>query len=255
MSTQPGSVENLTNVGDHGSGRHHHGAPRFRFSQEEMRVLRECNRESFYFRCIPIGTTAMLLAHYAVKAGYLRGSPKYGSLWKVLGAGFIGYFVGKYSYRSKCEEKIMQLPNSQLAEALRRRKQGLSPFPEIYTMDPTYGGQSGDSFGMSQNSNYSDSDTGGTWDIDEDKNVKFHGLDESKRPTVDNSVTPSTEDQSSQSVTSYEALRKHNRDEYEARRMSAFQKKEQTSSGQRFPTRSDEGTSVTRTNIYGDPVE
>lgn len=69
---------------------------------------------SYHELGVPIGTTAMIIAHYAVKTGnvppscvisvvyvkicskppkflsvgYLSGSPKYGSLWKVLGKKF-----------------------------------------------------------------------------------------------------------------------------------------------------------------------
>lgn len=130
----------------------------------------------------------------------------------ISGAGVLGYFVGKFSYRSTCEAKIMQLPNSQLAEALKRRKQGLSPFPEMYmdpqnqhfvkmsnfhhkpkivfscfryTMDPTYDSNSNSSSSGRPLTSFPDSDSGGTWDIDEDKNIKYSGLDESQRPTID----------------------------------------------------------------------
>lgn len=37
-------------------------------------------------------------------------------------AATMGYFVGKLSYQTKCAEKLMTLPNSPLAEALRQRK-------------------------------------------------------------------------------------------------------------------------------------
>ena len=40
----------------------------------------------------------------------------------MFGAIGLGYFVGKFSYQEKCREKIMALPNSRLAEALRQRK-------------------------------------------------------------------------------------------------------------------------------------
>ena len=34
----------------------------------------------------------------------------------------MGYFLGKFSYQSKCAEMLMRLPNSQLGEALRQKK-------------------------------------------------------------------------------------------------------------------------------------
>lgn len=40
-----------------------------RFTNEELQVLKECNRESFYFRSLPFGTVLGTAAYYAVKGG------------------------------------------------------------------------------------------------------------------------------------------------------------------------------------------
>lgn len=34
-----------------------------------MRVIKECNRESFFQRCIPLGTALGVTAYYGVHAG------------------------------------------------------------------------------------------------------------------------------------------------------------------------------------------
>lgn len=47
---------------------------RYKFSQDELRVLKECNRESFYFRCLPFGTVLGSLTYLAVKKGELTKS-------------------------------------------------------------------------------------------------------------------------------------------------------------------------------------
>jgi Ovarian carcinoma immunoreactive antigen (OCIA) len=48
---------------------------------------------------------------------------KWGPAPKVGLAVIFGYFAGKVSYQQKCAEKLMKLPNSPLADALRKKKQ------------------------------------------------------------------------------------------------------------------------------------
>ncbi|KAF4530209.1 hypothetical protein B566_EDAN018311 [Ephemera danica] len=88
-----------------------------------MRVLKECNRESFYQRSLPLGTLLGLGTFYAVKSGYFRTSARWGATPKVIVAAVTGYFFGKLSYQKTCAEKMMALPNSPLGETLRRRRQ------------------------------------------------------------------------------------------------------------------------------------
>ena len=58
----------------------------------------------------------------AYHTGFLKGSTKWGPWPKVVFGATFGYFMGKLSYQSVCAEKLMTLPNSPLAEALRQRK-------------------------------------------------------------------------------------------------------------------------------------
>jgi len=44
----------------------------------------------------------------------------------------VGYFVGKMSYTAKCREKILKLENSELADAIRHRKRGGTPWSDTY---------------------------------------------------------------------------------------------------------------------------
>lgn len=39
-----------------------------------------------------------------------------------LGAALVGWVVGKFSYGSKCEEKFLQLQNSPIADAIRKKR-------------------------------------------------------------------------------------------------------------------------------------
>jgi hypothetical protein len=41
----------------------------YRFSNEELRVLRQCNRDSFYKRCIPLASVLGIGTYYGVKSG------------------------------------------------------------------------------------------------------------------------------------------------------------------------------------------
>lgn len=56
--------------------------------------------------------------------GHLKPSARWGAGPKVIVASILGYFIGKFSYQSKCAEKIMQIPDSKLAAILRQRKRG-----------------------------------------------------------------------------------------------------------------------------------
>lgn len=90
-------------------------------TKEELRVLQECNRESFWYRSIPACLFCVGITQIAVNKGYLKPHPKYGAGLKTLGAALLGYILGKISYQNECRKKIMALPNSQLAETLRQR--------------------------------------------------------------------------------------------------------------------------------------
>ncbi|XP_062837672.1 OCIA domain-containing protein 1 isoform X5 [Anolis carolinensis] len=63
-------------------------------TEDEKRVFRECNEESFWYRF----------------------------------AGFCGYIGGKVSYMKTCQEKFKKLENSPLGEALRKHR----PMPHEY---------------------------------------------------------------------------------------------------------------------------
>ncbi|KAK3862859.1 hypothetical protein Pcinc_031315 [Petrolisthes cinctipes] len=107
------------------------------FNQEELRVLRECNRESFYYRCVPMAALCSAGAFIAMKRGMLKTSERFGYTPKMIGGVIIGYFLGKLSYQNACAEKLMQLPNSPIGEALRKRK-GRMGFQETLGFEPGF---------------------------------------------------------------------------------------------------------------------
>ncbi len=96
-------------------------------SPEEQRILRECNRESFFHRAMPLSILGGLGVFAAGKQGLLRPSPNYGMGPKIAIGSILGYFVGKFSYVNECADKFLtQAPDSHIADAIRQRR-GLPP--------------------------------------------------------------------------------------------------------------------------------
>jgi len=225
----------------------------YKFSDDELRMLKECNTESFYYRCVPYSFIAGGLAYAAVSKGFLKGSPKYGALPKVALAIGAGYILGKFSYRSNCEEKIMTLPNSELAQMIRKRR-GRPMLAEGHETASDSGfasaGEEERSDSLIQEMRAQDFAYGAPPTIT--------GLDDSFRPSMDSfNVTEQPLPPVSQNVTSYEDLRKENRREYV---MSTLQKQtSEVPAGPRTPVSAP--TPVTRPiipkakNAYGDVWE
>ncbi|MCJ8749300.1 hypothetical protein PDJAM_G00174820 [Pangasius djambal] len=108
-------------------------------TEEERKVFKQCDEESFWYRsvpfsvsgmalthilvtrAVPFSVSGMALTHILVTRGKLTASPRFGSLPKVLFAGMCGYFAGKLSYMKVCQRKFYNLENSPIAEALRQR--------------------------------------------------------------------------------------------------------------------------------------
>ena len=87
-------------------------------SQEDFRLLRECNKESFWYRCFPLSAGICALMFYLAKQKNMR--PK---TLHILSGTFAGWFVGKLSYRRICEERLINSnSNSPFVNAMRRRK-------------------------------------------------------------------------------------------------------------------------------------
>ncbi|KAL2089864.1 hypothetical protein ACEWY4_014552 [Coilia grayii] len=89
-------------------------------NEDEKRVFRECNSESFWYRSLPFSAVAMAATQVLVSRGVLSPSPRFGSLPKVAFAGLMAYMGGKMSYMKVCQEKFKKLENSPLGAALRQ---------------------------------------------------------------------------------------------------------------------------------------
>nr|XP_045596562.1 OCIA domain-containing protein 1-like isoform X1 [Procambarus clarkii] len=191
----------------HGHPVHH--TPRPSFNQEELRVLRECNRESFYYRSVPIAAGLSAATYLAMRQGILKMSSRFGYTPKIIGASFIGYFMGKLSYQGACAEKMMQLPNSPIGEALRKRM-GRVGFQETLGMEP--------GFMLGYPSSELGPPTSDEPIFDDHRpDLRDHneGLDDYERGVTE-SLTPYTEASSSasQQYTTYQELRRQNREEH-----------------------------------------
>merc|ERR1719431_130507 len=85
-----------------------------------------CLAEAFWSRSLPLAVTMGGGAHALVKIGRLPNPipshPKFGSLLHVLNAANIGLFIGRISYQSKLENKLMADPNSLLGRSLRQKQ-------------------------------------------------------------------------------------------------------------------------------------
>lgn len=197
----------------------------YQFSADEIRVLRECNSESFFQRSLPLGTAMGVGAYLAVKNGYLQPNFKYGAVPKVAMGVIVGYFVGKFSYQKKCAEKLMRIPNSKLGELLKQRQHdgsvmsrlnpdqaigiglALSPFNSTGTSDEQI-----QEFPRSSALN-----------LDLESRPSITGLDDIYRPSLDNTTFYETElPIEAKQGTSYEELRKKNREEYEKKQQNPF---------------------------------
>lgn len=193
----------------------------YQFSPEELKVLQECNRESFFQRSIPFGTTCGVATWFAIQKGFLSAAGKFGPTPKILAGITFGYFVGKLSYQTKCAEKIMQIPNSKLAEMLRRKKKG--EFFESFTAD---NGISMAPFGSSTEL-YSDEalKPNSSLNLDTERPSSNTGLDDSFRPNLDTPEQNYNDNlplEPPKSSVSYEELRRKNRDDYDRKIQNPF---------------------------------
>ncbi|CAH1104245.1 unnamed protein product [Psylliodes chrysocephalus] len=221
------------------------------FSQDELRVLKECNKESFYQRCLPLSALLAGSSYYAVKAGFLKGNPKFGATPKVIVSVIVGYFVGKFSYQSKCAEKLMQLPNSQIGEMLRQKRRGNIR----ENMDNTFGpGLSLAPFsGINTSDTYSDVSPYSSLDIDTNR-PENKGLDDYNRPSMDNSNIENLEEMPPEQkyATTYEELRKKNREEYTQKRIGKSPESKPPATTNFSNSSSNSTEKIESKNKYGD---
>ncbi|XP_012733112.1 OCIA domain-containing protein 1 [Fundulus heteroclitus] len=220
-------------------------------TEEEKRVLKECNSESLYYRSLPFSVVSMAVTQALVVRGTLSPSPRFGSLPKVAFAGFCGYMAGKLSYMKTCQEKFQRLENSPLGEILRQRA-GIPPHdsggaqselsdPNSPSFDTMF--QPGDAPGAASSQSR---DPG--YGFSPDRPVQMGRADDFSAPVQ--SYVQDDEEPRKKAIL-YEDLRLKNRENYE---VTLIQKADTMLKG---PSAKDPegGKKPVKKNIYGDTWE
>ncbi|XP_054719979.1 OCIA domain-containing protein 1-like [Uloborus diversus] len=226
---------------------------------EEVRVLQECNKESFYYRCLPFAMVGMAGTFFAVRNGYLSSHPKWGPSLKMTGAAFVGWILGKFSYRKICEEKFLHVKNGQIANAIRKKRGLTTETFDSEISSTTYQddlSMKDDRFTYFTDKDYHSSL--GSLNLDTDKNIQYSGLDDRERPSTDRENQMLSEDiKPTGKIVTYDELRIKNREEYE--RQSRKPQAPQSSSGPQRPwasvdppKRYNEPAESSSRNVYGD---
>ncbi|XP_059059751.1 OCIA domain-containing protein 1-like [Achroia grisella] len=102
----------------------------YEFTPDEIKALEECDKESFYQRCLPFSTLFATITYAAIKSGFLKRNPHFGVFPKMLMATLMGYVYGRISYSTECDAKLRQLPaSSQLGNLMRKYHADTAPQP------------------------------------------------------------------------------------------------------------------------------
>ncbi|CAB3229262.1 unnamed protein product [Arctia plantaginis] len=113
--------------GDGQGQRHKRGPWHHRFTEDEIRVFKECKRESLLYRALPLAAIFGAITYAAVAKGYLTPNKRFGAIPKMTLAAILGYGIGKISYRKTCMKKMMALPNSNIGQFLKNRRENCGP--------------------------------------------------------------------------------------------------------------------------------
>ncbi|XP_077158104.1 OCIA domain-containing protein 1 isoform X2 [Paroedura picta] len=226
-------------------------------TEDERRVFKECNYESFWYRALPMSAVSMLVTQMLIKKGILTTHSRFGPFPKLAFAGLCGYIAGKLSYLRSCQEKFKKLENSPLGEALRQHK----PIsPDFYSQKQEFSSMASSSpFETSPaaeappSSMYSGDNRGTEYPRSQYEPVPFSSsMNESSPTGITDSVPqepdPLLEAKPKRKEVTYEELRNRNRQLYEA---GVTQKSElpSKSSQERFPKKE------VKLNKYGDAWE
>ncbi|XP_063837706.1 OCIA domain-containing protein 1 isoform X1 [Ostrinia nubilalis] len=211
----------------------------YEFTQDEIKALEECDRESFYRRCVPFSSAFATATYAAIKTGHLRANPRFGAFPKLTLAVVVGYFLGKLSYQSACADKLMALPGSYIGQLLRDRRDGkiggASQPRQATTM-----------FGASPGDIYSDAGPGSSLDLDTDRPIFS---DDTYRPDNEG---PSAAPLPPRPALSYDDLRRQNRGQHTDARQDPYKMDQNV-----LPpiTRPAPRPAAPHTNKYGDAME
>ena len=96
--------------------------------EAETRALEKCWSDSFWRRAVPVAAVSGSLVLAAISAGKIRpGSARFGPWVRVLGASFLGFWGGKFSYLMgrECQDRFLEMaPEGPIAKSIRERRRG-----------------------------------------------------------------------------------------------------------------------------------
>ncbi|XP_039763828.1 OCIA domain-containing protein 1 isoform X2 [Pararge aegeria] len=214
----------------------------YELTPDEMKALEECDKESFYQRCLPFSTLFSALTYAGIRLGHLKPNPRFGAFPKVTLAVIVGYFLGKLSYQQACAEKLMALPGSYIGQLLRDKKEGRFGQPTKPT-NPM--------FGATPDDVYSDAGPGSSLDLDTDRPLFGDDHYRAGQETGPGALGP--EGGPARPVLSYEELRRRNRGEYTEARQDPY--KIEPSTIPPITRARPEPRQSSSTNKYGDSME
>ncbi|XP_074760873.1 OCIA domain-containing protein 2-like isoform X1 [Athene noctua] len=76
---------------------------------EIARIRKECKKESFWYRALPLSLGSMLVTQGLVSKGVFSANPRFGALPKMAIAGVLGFAIGKISYMGECQKKFQKI--------------------------------------------------------------------------------------------------------------------------------------------------
>ncbi|XP_026333128.1 OCIA domain-containing protein 1-like [Hyposmocoma kahamanoa] len=105
----------------------------YEFTQDELKALEECDKESFYQRCLPFSTLFASLTYAAIKFGFTKRDPNFGVVPKVMLSALLGHVYGRLTYIAECDEKLRKkLPgSSHLGRTMQNYYNERNPPPKI----------------------------------------------------------------------------------------------------------------------------
>jgi len=93
-------------------------------SDEERNVMRECIREAFWYRALPLSLLTGFSVNYAIKVGKIKSTSR-GAWPIVLGSSSLAYFIAKLSYVTgkECKNKFLtEAPSSEISDIIRKQR-------------------------------------------------------------------------------------------------------------------------------------
>jgi len=96
----------------------------FDVTDEERNVMRECLREAFWYRALPLSLITGFSVNNAIKIGKIRSTSR-GAWPIVLGSSSLAYIIAKLSYVTgqECKNKFLTgAPSSEISKIVRKQR-------------------------------------------------------------------------------------------------------------------------------------